>query len=576
PPPPTPRPLIASRRRLFREAPLLESAKLYIQANRLRFPGHAKELKFHLRKLGVPELADYLVWVPFNQLIDMRAMEGGEDGFTTVFRATVRGADPEVDAYVVVLKEFYESMVPELLTTTHLSYHAPSLSHPRLLGLTRDPSTSRYHTLHSYAPHGDLTAHLRSLPLPTPTWSAVHALALDLAAAVLALHTLHLRHGDLHPGNVLFGHPSIPMLADVGWSDAVGRLHSERGIYGHVAYFPPEAFQSGGERRSRAADVYALGVLLWFVVVGVPPRGTAAGMGAWREEFPPETPESYEEVVRGCWEVDPKKRWTAVEVCARLVEAKAGMDGAVVSEETRAWVRARREEVERTREKGVEESASRFWGWEELRRMRRPIRGVEEVVVTCDGEDDDDTDSLAPSSHYDSDLDNFRDTTNTPDYSSSTPHDETEDPRNIPKNSISFLSSEEIWPSPPPLHASSIFVPRQLHPNLPACVRDHQPPPPSSSRPNRSPPIRANHESRLEEGPILPHLSNRGPIEARSPQARARRPRVIVTETGTDRRRPASRSDTQDPMGAMTPIGEGRLCRCRRGRRRVEEGRRGQ
>ncbi|RUS14110.1 hypothetical protein BC938DRAFT_477530 [Jimgerdemannia flammicorona] len=91
-------------------------------------------------------------------------------------------------------------------------------------------------------------------------------------------------------------------------------------------------------------------------------RATAAGMGVWKEEFSPGTPESYEEIVRGCWKVDSKKRWTVVEVCARSVEAKAGVDGAVVSEEAREWMRVRKEGVERPREKGIEKSANRFWG----------------------------------------------------------------------------------------------------------------------------------------------------------------------------------------------------------------------
>lgn len=81
----------------------------------LQFPGNEETLAFHLGKLGVPELADYLVWIPFENLVGVQDMGGAAGtGFTTtVFRATVKGADPQ-DGRVLVLKELHESMACEV------------------------------------------------------------------------------------------------------------------------------------------------------------------------------------------------------------------------------------------------------------------------------------------------------------------------------------------------------------------------------------------------------------------------------------------------------------------------------
>ncbi|RUS17257.1 kinase-like domain-containing protein, partial [Endogone sp. FLAS-F59071] len=118
-------------------------------------------------------------------------------GFTTVFRATVKGADPH-DRRVLVLKELHESMACE-----------------------------------------------------------------------------GIAHGDLHPGNVLFHHADIPFVVDVAWGDATARLHNDPGVYGSLAYLPPELFRNPRRPYTRQSDVYCLGILLWQIITGVPPRGHA-------------------------------------------------------------------------------------------------------------------------------------------------------------------------------------------------------------------------------------------------------------------------------------------------------------
>ncbi|RUP45042.1 hypothetical protein BC936DRAFT_148684 [Jimgerdemannia flammicorona] len=70
---------------------LEQSTRLLIQALKHEFP-YQNALKSHLTELGVPRLADYLVWIPHHRFEeDME--EIGRGGFGTVHKATVEAFD---------------------------------------------------------------------------------------------------------------------------------------------------------------------------------------------------------------------------------------------------------------------------------------------------------------------------------------------------------------------------------------------------------------------------------------------------------------------------------------------------
>jgi formylglycine-generating enzyme required for sulfatase activity len=120
---------------------------------------------------------------------------------------------------------------------------------------------------------GTLTEQLQKKP-PSPREAAelIEALA-------RAMHYAHLRgvvHRDLKPGNVLLaGAERIPKITDFGLAkriDAEARDVSKSGaIMGTASYMAPE--QAAGKVRDTgpAADVYALGALLYECLTGGPP-----------------------------------------------------------------------------------------------------------------------------------------------------------------------------------------------------------------------------------------------------------------------------------------------------------------
>lgn len=99
-------------------------------------------------------------------------------------------------------------------------------------------------------------------------------LMLKLCAAVEYAHGFGLLHLDLKPANVLFDEHGQPLVGDFGLArhmDADGGVDALE-MSGTAAYMAPEQIVSP-RRLSKATDIYALGVILYELLVGNPPCG---------------------------------------------------------------------------------------------------------------------------------------------------------------------------------------------------------------------------------------------------------------------------------------------------------------
>src|SRR3954452_18380646 len=112
-----------------------------------------------------------------------------------------------------------------------------------------------------------------------------------LADALAYVHERGLVHRDVKPANVLISEDGRVHLADFGIARLVDAAHETRtgDVLGTPAYFAPE--QVAGETVGPAADVYALGVVLYECVTGRRPfEGTAVEVALARVNRPPEIP----------------------------------------------------------------------------------------------------------------------------------------------------------------------------------------------------------------------------------------------------------------------------------------------
>ena len=161
--------------------------------------------------------------------------------------------------------------------------------------------------------------------LPWPTAVAICA---QVAAALAAAHARGVVHRDVKPGNVLVTAAGVK-LVDFGISATAGEADETDGqVLGTPAYLAPERLDRAPV--SAAADVYALGLLLYRTLTGHlpwPAATTKEMLTAHRYQDPaplppiPELPPAVTELCLRCLRKRPTDRPDAVDAARVLGEA---------------------------------------------------------------------------------------------------------------------------------------------------------------------------------------------------------------------------------------------------------------
>jgi serine/threonine-protein kinase len=178
-----------------------------------------------------------------------------------------------------------------------------------------------------FADGGSLADKLRGTPWP-PRGSA--QLVEALARAMHHAHQHNVIHRDLKPANVLLTADGQPKVTDFGLAkklDEAGPTQSGTAM-GTPSYMAPE--QAEGKRGiGPAADVYALGAILYELLTGVAPFQADTALDVIlrvlsEEPVPPrrrrpQVPRALETVCLKCLEKDPRRRYaTALDLADDL------------------------------------------------------------------------------------------------------------------------------------------------------------------------------------------------------------------------------------------------------------------
>ena len=203
-----------------------------------------------------------------------------------------------------------------------------------------------------YCPEGSLVRKLDGTPRP-PREAA--ALAEQLAQAIAVAHAAGIIHRDLKPANILLRrktsvpdaeHPANPdqaatpvpfsefefRISDFGLAkqtdDTSGQTHTGS-IMGTPSYMAPEQAEGKVREIGPAADIYALGAMLYECLTGRPPFRAASVLETVRQvldndpvpvrQLQPGVPRDLETICLKCLHKDPAKRYaTAADLASDL------------------------------------------------------------------------------------------------------------------------------------------------------------------------------------------------------------------------------------------------------------------
>jgi tetratricopeptide (TPR) repeat protein len=167
-------------------------------------------------------------------------------------------------------------------------------------------------------PNGSLADRLRRDGRLAPRAAAV--LVDKLARAVQAAHDAGVVHRDLKPSNVLFDAAGEPQVADFGLAKRGGSDLTHSGaVMGTPAYMAPEQARGDARFVGPAADVWALGVILYECLTETRPfegddtAPVLEKVAHWPPEPPrrrvPEVSRELEVVCLKCLEKEPAERY---------------------------------------------------------------------------------------------------------------------------------------------------------------------------------------------------------------------------------------------------------------------------
>ena len=254
----------------------------------------------------------------------------GRGGMATIYR----GQDMRMDRVVAikVLREVY-STDPKFVTRFQREAKAASsLQHPNIVQVYDYGQTDgNYFIVMELVEGTDLRRYLRSRGVLAVDRAII--IAHDVALGLGAAHRRGIVHRDVKPQNVLVGRDGSIKLTDFGIASVYKDINAERltttGMtLGTVQYYAPE--QAQGEIVSPAADVYALGIVMYEMLTGRTPFDGDSPVAVAMQHiqdlpapptlFNPNIPPALEVIILRCLEKEPERRYRDGSTLARALE----------------------------------------------------------------------------------------------------------------------------------------------------------------------------------------------------------------------------------------------------------------
>lgn len=187
-----------------------------------------------------------------------------------------------------------------------------AVNHPFIVKLYYSFQTAdRLGMLLEYCPGGDLGYHLSKEKRFAEDRARIYLC--ECLLAIETLHELHIVYRDLKPDNIVLDTEGHALLTDFGLAKELKASNgTTQSFCGSVAYLAPEVLSRQGH--SFSVDYYLLGVLLYEMLVGMPPYFSCVREELFRNiqysklKFPLHVSPSARSLINLLLERDPEKR----------------------------------------------------------------------------------------------------------------------------------------------------------------------------------------------------------------------------------------------------------------------------
>jgi serine/threonine-protein kinase len=261
----------------------------------------------------------------------------GRGGMATIYRAVDLRMGRTVAAKI--LREVYSSD-PKFVTRFQREARAASaLQHPNIVQVfDYGQSGDSYYIVMEFVEGADLRRYLKKRGM-LDNERAIE-IAHDVALGLGAAHKRGIVHRDVKPQNIMLNDSGMVKLTDFGiasmYKDAEAERLTTTGMtLGTVQYYAPE--QAQGEIVSPAADIYAMGIVLYEMLAGRTPFDgeTPVAVAMRHIQDIPDPPSRYnprispglERIILRCLEKDPRDRYRDGDALAYALENVARAPG---------------------------------------------------------------------------------------------------------------------------------------------------------------------------------------------------------------------------------------------------------
>ncbi|HET8623176.1 MAG TPA: serine/threonine-protein kinase [Gemmatimonadales bacterium] len=253
--------------------------------------------------------------------------EIGRGGYSIVYRARDRALDCAVALKLLVPPPASARVARERLRREVQAVRG--LAHAHIVGVHDFLDDGAWSFVVMDLVEGpDLGIRLRDRgPLPP---GAVARIGAEIADALAAAHRSGILHRDVKPQNILLDPNGKARLTDFGAARLEGQatMTQTGGLVGTLAYLAPEVMAGG--RADARADVYALGMTLYFALTGqlphrasphLPPDAEPEGHAPRRVR--PELPDWLDAVVARATRAEPARRYPSAAGMAEALRAES-------------------------------------------------------------------------------------------------------------------------------------------------------------------------------------------------------------------------------------------------------------